>query len=159
MTTRKTKETTDKILRALKRTKQRGVIATGWRGLGQVDLPDIVFQVESVPHDWLFPQMAAVIHHGGAGTVASGLRAGIPSIVVPFYFDQPFWGRRVASLGVGSQPIPFKRLSVERLEKAITHAIHDKEVRRRAAVLGGRIRSEDGVTRAVEVIDRYLSSL
>jgi len=148
----------DIILRALERTKQRGVIAAGWGGLGETDLPDNVFQVESVPHDWLFPQMAAVIHHGGAGTTASGLRAGIASIVVPIYGDQPFWGRRVASLGVGPDPIPLKLLSVERLENAITDVIHNKEIRRRAAVLGERIRSEDGMTWAVEVIQKHLFS-
>lgn len=159
MTTRKTKETTDKILRALKRTKQRGLIATGWGGLEGTNLPDYVFQVESVPHDWLFPQMAVVVHHGGAGTTASGLRAGIPSIVVPFALDQPFWGERIASLGVGPDPIPFRRLSVERLENAITVGVNDKEMRGRAAKLGERIRSEEGVTSAVELIHRYLSSL
>jgi UDP:flavonoid glycosyltransferase YjiC (YdhE family) len=156
MSTRKQEETTDLVLRALARTGQRGLLVTGWGGLGQTDLPDNIFSVESAPHDWLFPQMAAVVHHGGAGTTAAGLRAGIPSIIVPFWEDQPFWGRRVASLGVGPPPIPRQKLTVERLAAAITTAVTDKGIRERAAAIGENIRAEDGVARAVEAISRYL---
>ncbi len=153
------KKITDIILEALARTKQRGLLATGWGGLNQTDLPGNVFLLESAPHDWLFPKMSVVVHHGGAGTTAAGLRAGIPSIIVPFFFDQPFWGKRVAELGVGPNPIPINKLSVERIATAIERAISDNAMRRRAAELGERIRSEDGVAKAVELIDRYLSSL
>ena len=156
MSTRKQEETTDLVLRALVRTRQRGLLVTGWGGLGQTDLPDNIFSVESAPHDWLFPQMAAVVHHGGAGTTAAGLRAGIPSIIVPFWEDQPFWGRRVANLGVGPPPIPRQKLTVERLAAAITTAVTDKEIQKRAAAIGEHIRAEDGVARAVEAISRYL---
>jgi UDP:flavonoid glycosyltransferase YjiC (YdhE family) len=99
--------------------------------------------------------MAAVVHHGGAGTTAAGLRAGLPSVIVPFAWDQPFWGRRVWELGVGPRPIPRKRLSVERLADAITAAVSDKEMRRRAQVLGERIRQEDGVANAVEAFEDH----
>lgn len=158
MSIRNPEETTGVVLRALACTKQRGLLATGWGGLNVADLPDNVFKIESIPHEWLFPQMAAVIHHGGAGTTAAGLQAGIPSITVPFFVDQPFWGKRVTELGVGPQPIPRKQLSVERLAAAITTVVSDKELQRRAAVVGKRIRAEDGVARAVEVIQRHLSS-
>lgn len=158
MMVRKPEEITDIILSALERTKQRGVIASGWGGFGKIDLPENVFKVESVPHDWLFPQMAAVIHHGGAGTTAAGLKAGIPSIVVPISFEQPFWGQRVADLGVGPRPIPIKHLKAERLATAIKQVIGDKRMQRRAATMGERIRSEDGVTRAVEIIQHRLFS-
>ena len=146
-------------LKALARTKQRTILATGWGGLIKSNLPDSIFQVESVPHDWLFPLMSGVVHHGGAGTTAAGLRAGIPSIIVPFCFDHPFWGRRVANLGVGPEPIPIKKLSVEKLADAIKRATTDDEMRRRAAELGKRIRAEDGVGKAVDLIHRHLSSL
>jgi UDP:flavonoid glycosyltransferase YjiC (YdhE family) len=138
-------------LEALKRSGQRGVLLTGWGGLQPRDLPDDVYAVDSVPHDWLFPQMAAVVHHGGAGTTAAGLRAGTPTVIVPFFGDQPFWGRRVAELGVGPAPIPQKQLSVERLAAAIRTAAGDPAMRARAQELGRRIRQEDGVARAVEV--------
>jgi UDP:flavonoid glycosyltransferase YjiC (YdhE family) len=158
MNTRDPEETADVILQALTLTKQRGVLLTEWDGLSTFDSSDNVFVIRSVPFDWLFPRMAAVVHHGGAGTTAAGLRAGVPSVVVPFFMDQPFWGQRVADLGVGPRPIPIKRLSVERLAAGITTAITDQEVQKRAGVLGKRICAEDGVSRAVEVIDRYLSS-
>jgi len=156
--TGKPKEITDLIIQALKLTNQRGVLSMGWGGFSQSDLPDNVFKAESIPHDWLFPQMATVIHHGGAGTTAAGLRAGIPSIIVPFFVDQPFWGQRVSELGVGPKPIPIKRLSIDRLAVAIMKAVSDKEIQMRAAMLGKKIRAEDGVNRAVEVINRHISS-
>ena len=156
MSTRKPEETTDLVLRALSRTGQRGLLLTGWGGLSQVDLPDSVFKIEAAPHDWLFPQMAAVIHHGGAGTTAAGLRSGIPTIIVPFFMDQPFWGQRVADLGVGPKPIPRKHLTVERLVNAITVVVTDEKMRRQATTLGEIIRAEDGVARAVDVINSYL---
>ena len=109
-----------------------------------------------MPHDWLFPQVAAVVHHGGAGTTAAGLRAGVPSINIPFFGDQPFWGQRVADLGVGPQPIPRKQLTVERLAQALQTAIHDSAMRQRARVLGEQIQSENGVQRAVEIIQTQL---
>lgn len=110
--------------------------------------------IDAVPHDWLFPQVAAVVHHGGAGTTAAGLRAGVPSIVIPFMGDQPCWGERVSQLGVGPKPIPRRRLSVEGLAAAIRTATIDPEIRARAAGLGAQIRAEDGVARAVEAVQR-----
>jgi UDP:flavonoid glycosyltransferase YjiC (YdhE family) len=148
-------ELTEIVVEALLRARQRGMLFTGQAGLGAGKLPDEIFAVEAIPHDWLFPRMAAVVHHGGAGTTAAGLRAGLPSVIVPFAWDQPFWGRRVWELGVGPRPIPRKRLSVERLADAITAAVSDKEMRRRAQVLGERIRQEDGVANAVEAFEDH----
>ena len=116
-------------------------------------LPANVFMVGSVPHSWLFPQMAAVVHHGGAGTTAAGLRAGVPSIPTPFFGDQPFWGQRVQALGVGPAPIPRRRLTVDRLAEAMRQVVTDTGMRRRAASLGAAIRAEEGVARAVAVIE------
>lgn len=148
---------TEVVLEALAQTGQRGVLLTGWGGLVGTDLPKHVFQIESAPFDWLFPRMAALVHHGGMGTTAAGLRAGVPTVVVPFIADQSFWGRRVYQLGVGPKPIPRKRLTVENLVEAIHLATSDQTIRREAAQLGKRIRAEDGTKRAVEVIEYYLS--
>jgi len=93
--------------------------------------------------------VAAVVHHGGAGTTGAGLRSGVPSIVVPFGVDQPFWGGRVAALGVGPAPIPRQRLTRERLAAALHRALTDEPLRARAAALGTRLRAEDGVANAV----------
>jgi UDP:flavonoid glycosyltransferase YjiC (YdhE family) len=98
--------------------------------------------------------MAAVVHHGGAGTTAAGLRAGTPTVVVPYYLDQSFWGRRVRDLGVGPDPVPRNRLTVERLAAALLAAAGDTPLRSRAADLGARIRAENGIARAVEVLER-----
>lgn len=148
-------ETTALVLKALARTRQRGILLTGWGGLSQSDLPDSVFKLESIPHDWLFPRMAAVVHHGGAGTTAAALRAGVPSVVIPRFTDQPFWGFRVAQLGVGPRPIPRSQLSVERLADAIQVAVDDKAIKARAAALGRRLQAEDGVAQAVEAFQRH----
>ncbi len=142
------------ILDALARAGQRGLILAGWGGLQATALPDSVMMIDSVPFGWLFPHMAAVVHHGGAGTTAAGLRAGVPSIVVPFFGDQPFWGRRVADLGVGPAPISRQKLSAARLGQAIATAVSDPALRRRAAELGARIRAEDGVANAVAIIEQ-----
>ncbi len=96
--------------------------------------------------------MAAVVHHGGAGTTGAALAAGAPSIVTPFFGDQPFWGRRVHTLGVGPAPIPRRRLTAEKLATAIQQAVSDEAMRRRAASLGERIRADRGIEHAVAVI-------
>jgi sterol 3beta-glucosyltransferase len=149
-------EVTEMVLHALARVKQRGILQTGWGGLSNADLPDDVFAVDSIPHDWLFPQMASVVHHGGSGTTAAGLRAGMPTVIIPFFADQPFWGARVFELGAGPAPIPKKRLTLERLADAICAATSDEVIRGRASALGERIRAEDGVTQAVEVLYHHL---
>jgi UDP:flavonoid glycosyltransferase YjiC (YdhE family) len=141
------------VLQALARTGQRAILASGWGGLGKLDLPDNVIMVDSVPHTWLFPRMAAVVHHGGAGTTAAGLVAGVPSIIIPFFGDQPFWGQRVAQLGVGPAPIPRKQLTAERLAAAMQTALTDPTMRRRAAELGARIQAEDGIGGVVKVVE------
>ena len=140
------------VLDALQKSRQRGLLVSGWGGLKAAELPENVFMVASVPHDWLFPQVSAVVHHGGAGTTAAGLRAGKPTIICPFMADQPFWGRLVHQLGVGPQPIPQHRLTADALSAAITTAVHDQTMKRQATELGQKIDKEDGIARAIAVI-------
>jgi UDP:flavonoid glycosyltransferase YjiC (YdhE family) len=109
-----------------------------------------------VPHSWLFPRTATVVHHGGAGTTAAGLRAGTPTLVCPFFGDQPYWGERVAALGAGPAPLPFRAMTVPRLAAGIRRAVRDGEMAERADDLGRRIRGEDGVGRALEIVDSLL---
>lgn len=153
MTGRDPERITGITLEALKRTRQRGVLLTGWGGISASDLPDEVLKIDSAPHDWLFPRMAALVHHGGSGTTAAGLRAGVPSILVPFGGDQFLWGRQVNRLGVGPAPIPRTTLNVERLASAIRQAVEDVDMRDRAAALGEHIRAEDGTGCAVQIIE------
>jgi UDP:flavonoid glycosyltransferase YjiC (YdhE family) len=113
-----------------------------------------VFLVNAVPHDWLFPRASAVIHHGGAGTTASALRAGVPSLGVPGFFDQPFWSRRIHEIGAGLPPIQPAKLTPQRLASAIQRLVNDNSLRDSAARLGKQLRGENGVARAVEVIEK-----
>ncbi|SNR37310.1 glycosyltransferase [Actinomadura mexicana] len=131
----------------------------GVRGIVQGDpatSDEDVFAVRDVPHSWLFPRMAAVVHHGGAGTTAAGLRAGVPTVVCPFFGDQPYWGERVAALGAGPSPLPFRAMTVPRLASKIRRAVRDQGMADRATELGRSIRDEDGIGRAQEIIDSLL---
>jgi len=153
---RNARELTEIALAALAQTGQRGLLVSGWGALAAADWPPGVFHADSVPFDWLFPRMKVLVHHGGVGTTAAALRAGIPSVIVPFTADQPYWGRRVQRLGVGPAPILNKKLTVERLAEAIHSAASEQGMRRRAAELGEQIRAEEGVAQAVEIVEQYL---
>jgi len=144
------------ILEALAKSGQRGLLLTGWGGLRTETTPDNVFVVGSAPHSWLFPRMAAVVHHGGAGTTAEGLRAGVPEVIVPFIFDQPFWGARLKALGLGPDPIPQKNLTAGRLAEAIGIAVADRGMKQRASSIGAAIRAENGIDKAVKITQGYL---
>ena len=157
MSSRKPEETAELVIKALKKTNQRALLFSGWGGLHKEGLPDSLFMIDTTPHAWLFPRMAAVVHHGGAGTTASGLRAGVPSIVVPFFGDQAFWGKRVHDLGVGPAPIPRKKLSVDVLAQAIQESVTNSAMQQRAADLGSKIRAEDGIANAVEIIQNHFT--
>ena len=149
---------TEIVLDALQLSGQRGILSSGWSGLGNKKLPDHVFKVGSLPHAWLFKRMAAVIHHGGAGTTAAGLRSGVPSIITPFIADQPFWGQHVSNLGIGTKPISYHKLSTENLAELITCCLTDKNMQAKAKAFGEKITLENGVEKAATIIDQYLSS-
>jgi sterol 3beta-glucosyltransferase len=120
------------------------------------DPPDTVFQLDATPYSWLFPRMSAVVHHGGAGTTGAGLLTGVPNIVTPFTSDQPFWGHRVHALGAGPKPLPAKKLTAQTLANSIITAVSDQEMRARAKSIGARIRAEDGVSRAMDIVQEYV---
>ena len=141
------------VVNALEKANLRGIIATGWGGLKPEELPETILQIDHAPHSWLFPRMQAIVHHGGAGTTAAALRAGKPSVVVPFFGDQPFWGKRVHDLGVGSAPIPQKRLEVDELVSALLKVTSDEDIIEAARIVGERIREEDGVKQAIAIIN------
>jgi sterol 3beta-glucosyltransferase len=107
---------------------------------------DSVLLVGPIPHDWLLPQAAAVVHHAGAGTTAAGLRAGIPAVTVPAYTDQPFWARRLAALGAGPAPIPRSKMTTRRLTAAITAAVNTPAHLRNARQIASQLAREHGAT-------------
>ncbi len=156
MVNRDAKRIDEVIRESLKQTQHRGIILSGWGGVDQSSSKDLLY-LESVPHDWLLPRCQMVIHHGGAGSTAAGLSAGIPNIVVPFTADQPFWGRRVHAIGAGPNPILVKNLTVERLTSVMVEA-ESPAAGERAQAARRKIRSEDGVSRAVELIESHVQT-
>lgn len=155
MATLNPEQTAGIVIEALRKAGRRGVLLSGWGGLRPSDVPEDMCLVDSVPHDWLFPQMAAVVHHGGAGTTGTGIRSGVPSVAIPFFADQYFWADRLSRLGVGPKSIPQDKLTVNNLAEAIRVATTNEDMRRRAAAIGKCIQAEDGVACAVEVLRRY----
>ncbi|KAG0489943.1 hypothetical protein HPP92_006806 [Vanilla planifolia] len=144
------------IIEALEITGQRGIINKGWGGLGDLPEPkEFVYLLDNVPHDWLFLQCKAVVHHGGAGTTAAGLKAACPTTVVPFFGDQPFWGEQVHARGVGPSPIPVDEFTLPKLVDAIKFMLNP-EVKERAVELAKAMNSEDGVTGAVKAFLKHL---
>jgi sterol 3beta-glucosyltransferase len=152
-----TERLTQTVIAGLQQSGERGIIASGWGGLREGSLPPTIYQVKEAPHDWLFPRVKAVVHHGGAGTVAAGLRAGKPTIVCPFMADQPFWGNRIFELGVGPRPIPQKHLTAAKLAEVIGVVASSGSMAQRAADLGAKIRAENGVENAVNLLNQILA--
>lgn len=149
-------KTTRIVLQAIEQSRQRAVLLRGWGGLHAEDLPESIYMLDSIPHEWLFPQMSAIVHHGGAGTTGAAFRAGIPQVVVPHFADQPFWASHVEKLGVSPKAVFMNKLSAGDLADAIKLTVTDAGMHIRAAALGEKIRAEDGVSRAVEIVDGYL---
>ena len=149
-------ETSALVIEALGQVRRRGILLGGWAGLGKAeDLPKTILRLDEAPHDWLLPHAAAIMHHGGAGTTAAALRAGIPSIIAPFFGDQPFWGQRIHALGVGPAPIKRKHLTVTRVASALEDALSPETVAC-AASLGERVRAEEGIGAAVREVEDLL---
>ncbi|EOD46266.1 putative glycosyltransferase family 1 protein [Neofusicoccum parvum UCRNP2] len=154
------------VLGALQRSGQRALVSRGWGNLGGASSPaspdspsapasGSVFFLGDCPHDWLFARVSCVVHHGGAGTLAAGLAAGCPTVVVPFFGDQFFWGGIVARAGAGPDPIHHKQLTAENLSCAIGTALLP-ETRERAARIAAQLRAEDGPERAARSFHRGL---
>ncbi|THU98408.1 glycosyltransferase family 1 protein [Dendrothele bispora CBS 962.96] len=148
---------TQTIFNATSQAGVRALVSAGWGGLGGVSIPSHIFILGNVPHDWLFDKnrVTAVVHHGGAGTTAVGLAKGLPTVVVPFFGDQGFWGSMIHRAGAGPAPIPHKELNVDNLREAIKFAI-GPSAKNAARWMAEQIRNEDGVTRGVESFYRHL---
>lgn len=148
-------EVTRAFGKALKSLGLRAVVATGWGALDSAILESFggtIFPIRDAPHPFLFPMMRAVVHHGGAGTTAAGLRSGKPTLTVPFAFDQYWWGRRVHELGVGPAPLPVIELSQRKLEARLAELVGTPSYASAAHSLAERIAGEDGLGDAVRHI-------
>lgn len=136
------------LLEALRISGVRAVVARGWGGIS-LQSSDEVLALKEVPHSWLFPRVTAVVHHGGSGTTAAGLRAGRPTLICPVLGDQPFWGNRVTTLGAGPAPLALRHATPEKLAQRITALVTNETFATKAALIGERIRAEDGTGKAV----------
>lgn len=145
------------VFEAIVKTGQRALVNKGWGniGAGEAEIPQNVFMVGSCPHDWLFQYVSCVVHHGGAGTTAAGLALGRPTIIIPFFGDQPFWGSIVYRAGAGPAPIPYKQLNAEKLADAIDKAL-GPEMQEKAGEIGAKMRQENGVKCAVASFHSHL---
>ncbi|KAJ3497385.1 hypothetical protein NLG97_g1948 [Lecanicillium saksenae] len=148
---------TELIFQAAKETGQRVLLSKGWGGMGadELHVPDGVFMLGNVPHDWLFKRVSCVVHHGGAGTTAAGITAGKPTVVVPFFGDQPFWGAMVARAGAGPEPIPHMRLTAQKLAEAINFCLKPESLAR-AKELASKIAQERGDETGAQLFHQYL---
>jgi UDP:flavonoid glycosyltransferase YjiC (YdhE family) len=146
---------TQTVLDALALTGRRAIVQKGWAGMTPTDIPPNVMMIGPAPHDWLFPRCSCVVHHGGAGTTSAGVRAGRPTVVVPFFGDQFFWGRMIAQMQIGGSPVPYAELTPEKLAESIEHAL-TPEVRENARKVGINIHAEDGVANAVSQFHAHL---
>ncbi|MGB0716896.1 MAG: glycosyltransferase [Phycisphaerae bacterium] len=142
------------MIRAVERSGVRAILATGWGGLSSDEAPSSIHLLEGAPHDLLFPLCRAVVHHGGAGTTAAGLRAGLPTLICPFGVDQPFWGGRVSSLGCGPEPLPIKRVNADGMAARLTDLVNTEKYRYNARRIQAEMAKESGVETAADAIER-----
>lgn len=151
----KPEELTKLLFAAVKKAGVRAIISKGWSKVGGDDVPDNIYLIGNCPHDWLFQHVSAVVHHGGAGTTAAGIAAGRPTVVVPFFGDQAFWGQMVARAGAGPEPVAFTDMTVDSLTESITTALKD-EVQKGAQEMAKTIAAEHG---AEDTVDDFLERL
>lgn len=151
-------EFTNLIFEAVKLAGVRALVSKGWGGFGgKGDAPEGVFMLENTPHDWLFPRCSAVVHHGGAGTSAIGLKCGKPTVIVPFFGDQPFWGAMIADNKAGAhKSIPYKKLTAERLAESIKQCMTDEARQNAERIAEGIEKEGDGAENAVKSFERSL---
>jgi sterol 3beta-glucosyltransferase len=146
-------------LEAINRSGVRAIVAGGWNNETSFIQSENLFYLREAPHSWLLPRVSLAIHHGGAGTTAAALRAGIPSIFLPFFGDQPWWANRVSELGAGLSPVKTDRLDIEVLANSIQISLKDCGLRERAQIISSKIKEDDGVNHTVHLFDDWFKSL
>ncbi|KAJ6780273.1 hypothetical protein PWT90_10506 [Aphanocladium album] len=153
----KPEELTKLLFAAVKKAGVRAIISKGWSKVGGDDVPDDIYLIGNCPHDWLFQRVSAVVHHGGAGTTAAGIAAGRPTVVVPFFGDQAFWGQMVARAGAGPEPVPFTEMTVDSLTESIKTALKE-DVQKGAQEMAKTIAAENGAEDTVtDFLERLVS--
>ena len=157
MPSRDPKQLTKEIIEGVRLSNVRAILATGWGGVKELDFPETILPIKGAPHDALFKYVKAVVHHGGAGTTAAGLRAGLPTLICHSAFDQPYWGRRIWSLGCGPKPQSLKRIKAAKFAKGLLDLTGNKSYCERAKTIAEKIKEENGIARSIELIDAMLN--
>ncbi|MFD3685105.1 glycosyltransferase [Nocardiopsis sp. NPDC058631] len=141
------------VTAAVRRVGTRAIVAAGHGGIDATDLGDDVLVIDRAPHERLFPRCSVIVHHAGAGTTGAAAAAGRPQVVCPFWGDQPFWAERAHRAGAAPAPLNGRRLTEHALAQALTDALTDPGIAARAAELGRRVRTEDGVGTATQILE------
>jgi UDP:flavonoid glycosyltransferase YjiC (YdhE family) len=145
------------IVEGVKRSGQRAVIGAGWSAMSSGSLPESCRLIQSAPFHLLFPQVAAAVHHGGAGTTAAAARAGIPQAIVPHFSDQYFWGERIRRGGLGPAPVPIEELTAERLAAMIDTMISTPSMGEAARAAAAQIDPDRNLTVAAECVEAEIA--
>lgn len=150
---------TEMIFEAVKLAGVRALVSKGWGGLGgdSLDVPENIFLLDNTPHDWLFPRVKACVIHGGAGTTAIAVKCGKPIMIVPFFGDQFFWGTMIERAKAGPEPVPYKRLSAEKIAEGIKFCL-TKEAQMNAESIANDIKKEgDGAENMCTFVHQHLT--
>ena len=147
---------TEMVFEAVRLAGVRALVSKGWGGLGGENVPDDIFMLENTPHDWLFPKVKACVIHGGAGTTAMALKCGKPTMVVPFFGDQHFWGPMIGRAKAGPEPVPYKHLSAEKLAEGIKYCLTDEAQEKAQEMADDIAREGDGAENACAFFHRHL---
>lgn len=146
------------VVSTLQELNLRAVILSGWGGMGDFNLDEKqIMVINEVPHEWLFSKVSAVVHHGGAGTTAAALRAGVPSIIVPHSFDQRFWGRLIYRIGCGSKPIEEKEFNHKLFTLALKEVLENNQIKINSEKISDSLKAEDGCEKAIKIIDKWIA--
>lgn len=157
MTGRNREHFSKQVLEAIEKVGCKAILLSGWSGIKNTKVARQIFEINNVPHTWLFPKVKAVVHHGGAGTTAAGLKAGKPTVIVPHLGDQPFWGERIVQLGLGPKPIARPKLTTTKLAEAIRQAINDHQIEQNAKIFAKELEKEDGLKQTIKLIEKNIS--
>lgn len=151
-----TDKLTEIIIDTINLSKQRAIVATGWGGLNKIENTKNILCIESAPHDWLFPRVSLIIHHGGSGTTAATLKFAKPSIICPFMLDQFFWSKLLYKKGLSLKPLPQITLNSGQLVSFINETLKDNKIKENISNLSSTINNEDGPEEAARFISSYL---
>ncbi|ETS85707.1 hypothetical protein PFICI_03732 [Pestalotiopsis fici W106-1] len=147
---------TEMIFEGVKKAGVRALVSKGWGGLGGDNVPENIFMLENTPHDWLFPKVKACVIHGGAGTTAAALKCGKPTMIVPFFGDQHFWGSMVSNAGAGPEAVPYKKLDADKLAEGIKYCLTDEALEAVQKIAKSIELEGDGAKNAVRSFHNHL---